>query len=138
MAELTAVASQTVESGQSIVFNGDINKRCILHQNGSSITKLRGITNQCNAAFLVEFCGNIQIPTGGTVEAISLAISVDGEPLQATSMIVTPAAVENAFNVSAQTEIKIPQGCCSSIAIRNTSSQAIEIVTGNMIPTRIS
>lgn len=138
MAQLTAVANQIVEPGQSIIFNGEISKRCILHQDGTGITKLRGITNQCYATFLINFCGNVEIPTGGTVEAISLAISVDGEPIQATSMIVTPAAVSEAFNVSAQAEIKIPQGCCSSIAIRNTSSQNIEIPTGNLIPTRIS
>ena len=57
---------------------------------------------------MVSYSGNIQIPTGGTVEAISLAIAIDGEPLQSTRMIVTPAAVENFFNVSAQAYVDVP------------------------------
>jgi hypothetical protein len=55
---------------------------------------LRGITNQCRARFKVTFGGNIAIPTGGTVGPISLAIAIDGEAVPATTMIVTPAAVE--------------------------------------------
>ncbi len=85
--------------------------KCIVHRQGSGIVKLRGITNQCRARFLVSFSGNIQIPTGGTVEAISLALAVDGEPLQSTRMIVTPAAVSNMFNVSAQAYVDVPCGC---------------------------
>lgn len=103
MAEYTAIALQSVAQGEDVVFtetaaNGS---NCIVHRNGSGIVKLRGITNQCRARFLADFSGNIQIPTGGTVEAISIALAVDGEPLQATKMIVTPAAVENLWNVSA-------------------------------------
>ena len=104
--------------------------------NGSGIIKLRGITNQCRARFLVSYSGNIQIPTGGTVGAISLAIAVDGEPLQSTRMIVTPAAVENFFNVSAQAYVDVPCGCCSTVAVQNTSTQAIEVQNSNLIAVR--
>ena len=38
------------------------------------------------------FGANISIPTGGTVEAISIALAVDGEPLSSAVAIVTPAA----------------------------------------------
>lgn len=103
MAEYTAISLQSVAQCEDVVFtetaaNGS---NCIVHRNGSGIVKLRGITNQCRARFLADFSGNIQIPTGGTVEAISIALAVDGEPLQSTKMIVTPAAVENLRNVSA-------------------------------------
>lgn len=56
---------------------------------GSGIIKLRGITNQCKARFLVSYSGNIQIPTGGTVGEISLAIAVDGEPMSGNNGMST-------------------------------------------------
>lgn len=85
---------------------------------------------------LVSYSGNIQIPTGGTVEAISLAIAIDGEPLQSTRMIVTPAAVENFFNVSAQAYVDVPRGCCVTVAVQNTSTQSIEVQNSNLIAVR--
>lgn len=140
MAEFTAVALQTVEQGQNVVFTETpvCPTKCITHREGSGIVRLRGITNQCRARFLVSFSGNIQIPTGGTVEEISVAISIDGEPLQSTRMIVTPAAVENFFNVSAQVYIDVPCGCCITVAVENTSTQAIEVQNANLIAVRVS
>lgn len=140
MAEFTAVALQTVEEGQNVIFTETpiCPTKCITHREGSGIVRLRGLTNQCRARFLVAFSGNIQIPTGGTVGEISLAISVDGEPLQSAQMIVTPAAVENFFNVSAQVYLDVPCGCCVTIAVENTSDQAIEVQNANLIVVRVA
>lgn len=44
-------------------------------------------------ALTAPFGGNIAIATGGTVTPISVAIAINGEPLPATTMTVTPAAV---------------------------------------------
>jgi len=138
MAEFTAVATQEVAQGESIAFTETAvsGSSCIVHREGSSITKLRGLTNQCFARFLVTYSGNIQIPTGGAVGEISLAIAVDGEPLQSAKMIVTPAAVENLFNVSAQANIAVPRNCCSTVSVENTSTQTIEVANSNLIVTR--
>lgn len=141
MAEFTAVALQTVELGQNVVFTETpiCPTKCITHREGSGIVRLKGLTNhQSRARFLVAFSGNIQIPTGGTVEEISLAIAIDGEPLQSARMIVTPAAVENFFNVAAQVYIDVPCGCCVTIAVENTSTQAIEVQNANLIAVRVS
>ena len=140
MAEFTRSAVQTVAGGEDVAFTETPvrSSKCIVHRQGSGIVKLRGITNQCKARFLVSYSGNIQIPTGGTVEAISLAIAVDGEPLQSTRMIVTPAAVSNMFNVSAQAYVDVLCGCCSTVAVQNTSTQAIEVQNSNLIVTRQS
>jgi len=137
--EITNNALQTVALGQNVVFTETpvCPTKCITHREGSGIVRLRGLTrNQCRARFLVSFSGNIQIPTGGTVEAISVAIAVDGEPLQSTQMIVTPAAVENLWNVSAQAYIDVPCDCCVTVAVENTSTQAIEVQNANLIITR--
>lgn len=138
MSEFTANALQTVLQGEDVAFTDTpvCGTKCIVHRQGSGVVKLRGITNQCKARFLVSYSGNIQIPTGGTVEAISLAIAIDGEPLQSTRMIVTPAAAENLFNVSAQVYVDVPCGCCSAIAVQNTSGQTIEVQNSNLIVVR--
>lgn len=138
MAEFTGIAIQTVAQGEDVAFTETQASatKCIVHRQESSIVKLRGLTNQCRARFLVSYSGNIQIPTGGTVEAISLAIAIDGEPLQSTRMIVTPAAVENFFNVSAQAYVDVPRGCCVTVAVQNTSTQSIEVQNSNLIAVR--
>ena len=140
MAEFTAISLQTVAQGEDIALTETAvsGGNCIVHREGAGIVKLRGMTNQCRARFLVDFSGNIQIPTGGAVGEISLALAVDGEPLQATKMIVTPAAVENFFNVSAQSYIDVPKGCCSTVAVQNTSTQAIEVQNSNLTVVRVA
>ena len=132
MAEFTGIALQTVAQGEDVALTETpvCATKCIVHRQGSGIVKLRGLTNQCRARFLVSYSGNIQIPTGGTVEAISLAIAIDGEPLQ------SPAAVENFFNVSAQAYVDVPRGCCVTVAVQNTSAQAIEVQNSNLIAVR--
>lgn len=137
--ELTANAIQLVEQNQNVLFTETAVrscKPCIKHRDGAGIVTLRGITNQCNARFRVFFSGNIAIPTGGTVGEISLAIAIEGEPLQSTRMRVTPAAVDQYFNVSAQADICVPRGCCVTIAVENTSTQSINVQNANLIVTR--
>lgn len=109
---------------------------CIKHRDGSGIVTLRGLTNQHRARFLVQFAANIAVPTDGTVGEISLAIALEGEPLQATLMRVTPAAAGEFFNVSAFAFIDVPKGCCQHLAIENTSGQAIDVANSNLIVTR--
>ena len=136
--EITGIALQTVAAGEDVAFTETpvCGSKCIVHRQGSGIIKLRGITNQCRARFLVSYSGNVQIPTGGSIEAISLAIAVDGEPLQSTRMIVTPAAAQNLQNISSQAYIDVPCGCCSTVAVQNTSTQSIEVQNSNLIVTR--
>ena len=109
-----------------------------MHRDGSGLVTLRGLTNQCRARFRVSFGGNIAIPTGGTVGPISLAIAVNGEPVATTTMISTPAAVEEYQNVSSAIFLDIPKGCCSQISVRNISDQAIEIQNANLVIERVA
>lgn len=137
--EIVSNPIQLVEQGQNVQFTETAVrscKPCVKHREGSGIVTLRGLTNQCNARFRVSFSGNIAVPTGGTVGEISLAIAIEGEPLQSTRMRVTPAAVDNYFNVSAQADICVPRGCCASVAVENTSGQAINVQNANLIVTR--
>ena len=140
MAEFTANALQTVEENQNVLFTETpiCPTRGIVHRDGFGIVRVSGNSSQGRARYLVSFSGNIQIPTGGTVGEISVAIAIDGEALASTEMIVTPAAVENFFNVSAQAYIDVTCGCCSTISVQNTSDQAIEVQNANLIVVRVA
>lgn len=89
-----------------------------------------------SAMYLVDFGANISIPTGGTVEDISIAIAVDGSTLPASSMIVTPAAVDEYFNVSRAINVPVWRGCCETVTVRNTSEQPIQVQNANIIFSR--
>lgn len=138
--EIIANELQTVLSGANVQFTDTVvpGKACTMHRPGSGLVSLKGLTDQCRARFKVSFGGNIAIPTGGTVEAISLAIAIDGEPLQSTTMTVTPAAVEQFFNVFGSVYLDIPRGCCSQISIRNVNTQSIEVQNANLIVERVA
>ena len=97
---------------------------------------LRGITNQNRAKFKVSFGANIAIPDGGTVEAITAAISINGEALTASTATVTPAAVENYFNIYVAAVVDVPCGCCVTVAAKNTSTQPILVANSNFIVER--
>ena len=138
--ELIDNAIQTVDAGENIQFTAEVVGGCnsILHRAGSGLATLRGITTQCRARFKVFFSGNIAIPTGGTVGAISLAISVNGEAVASSTMIQTPAAVEEFANVASAVYLDVPQGCCISVAVKNTSDQAIDVQNANLIIERVA
>ena len=141
MAEYSYAAVQTVEAGQNVLFNETpiAPSRCIVHRDGSGIVTLRGLTNgQCRARFRVSFGANIAIPTGVTVGAISVSLAIAGEPLPASKAIVTPAAADNYFNVYIDTFVDVPAGCCVTVAVENTSDQAISVQNANLIVTRES
>ena len=80
------------------------------------------MTNQCRARYRVSFVGNIAMPTGGTAGAISVSLAINGELLPASTAIVTPAAVEEYFNVSLDTFVDVPRGCCVTVAVINTTA----------------
>lgn len=140
MAEYTSAAVQTVAAGQNVLLTETAvaGKPCIVHRTGSGIVTLRGLTNQCKARFKVSFGANIAIPTGGTVEAVSVSLAINGEPLNSASAIVTPAAVENYFNVYVAAFIEVPRGCYVTIAVENSSTQAISVSNSNLIVERES
>jgi len=142
MAEFTSNALQTVGANQNVLFTETAvpcNRGYVIHREGSGILTLRGIVNNpCGtfARYKVFFGGNIAIPTGGTVDPISVALAIDGEPIPTSSSIVTPAAVGDFWNVSESLYVTVPRGCCYTIAVENTSDQAIEIQNANIIVER--
>ena len=138
MAEYTNANVASVAAGQNVPFTETAvsGNPCIVHREGAGIVTLRGLTNQCRARFKVSFGGNIAIPTGGTVGAISAALAVNGEPLTSATGIVTPAAVDQYGNIYVTAHIDVPRGCCLTVAVENTSDQTITLATANRIVER--
>ena len=139
MTEFTGVFVQQIAANGNAVFSETpvSGSNCIVHREGSGIITLRGMTNQCRARYKVVFGGNIAIPTGGTVGPISVAIAVEGEALGSATAIVTPAAVNEFFNVFAAAFIEVPRGCCVTVAVKNTSTETIELENANVIVERV-
>lgn len=138
--EITAVALQTVAENQNVLFTDTVvcGGPSIVHRGGSGLVTLRGLTNQCRARFKVSFGGNIAIPTGGTVGPISLALTIDGEPLASTTMITTPTAVNQFNNVFSAVYISVPAGCCVTVGVRNISDEDISVQNANLIAERVA
>ena len=140
MAEYTNANTVLVAAGQNVPLTETAvnSKPCIVHREGAGLVTLRGLTQQCKARFRVAFGGNIAIPTGGTVEAISAALSINGEAINSATAIVTPAAVDNYFNVFVSAIVEVPKGCCVTVAMGNTSTQAINFANSNLTIDRVS
>ncbi len=145
MAEYSANAVQIVNPGESIIFTDSpvpCKRGLVKHRDGSGNFLLsgwapnRGCYCVKAAKYLVDFGANISIPEGGTVNPISVSIAIDGSTIPTSQMIVTPAAVNEYFNVSRAINVEIFKGCCETVTIRNTSNQPIQVQNANVILTR--
>ena len=137
MAEYVYNPVQEVEAGQNVLLQDSIpcNRGYVIHRNGSGILTLRGIVNNPCAKFArykVEFNGNIAIPTDGAAGEISLALAIDGEPLQTSRARVTPTVVNAYFNVTNVANVTVPAGCCLTISVENTSGVSIDVQNANL------
>ena len=144
MAEFIAVAAQEIAPNAPAVFN-ETSQPCtngfIYNRSGiifrlaspAKMSAYQGWTwNNCPcckmplAKYEVSVFGNIAIPTGGTVEEISMAIAVDGIIDPSTIMRLTPAAVEEYGPIAKGIIVEVPAICgCESVSIVNASTQNI-------------
>lgn len=143
-AEYSANAAQVIPANGSVIFTESpvpCNRGLIYHRDDSGIFRLanrffRQNIVQCwrrNTNYEVTFHANIAIPTGGTVEPISIAFAIDGEVDPSSIAIFTPAAVEQFGNVGADIIVTVPWVCaCSSFSVRNVSTQPITMQNANL------
>lgn len=158
MAEYVYNPVQRVQPNQNVLLQGNLpcNIGYIYHRDGSGILTLKGAVNSptaCFARYQATFNGNIAIPSDGAVGPIAVALAINGEPIQTSRAIVTPAAVaedppttENFFNVTSTAIITVPKGCCLTLSIENDSegataadpAPAILVQNANLTVTRIA
>lgn len=145
-AEYSIITPQTVQPNQPAVFldspcpcaEGFIFKKSggvfLLASNAPDNACSCGCRRIYTTNYEVEVHANIEIPTGGTVEEIQLAIAVDGVIDPSSIMSFTPAAVETAGNVGTSIIVSVPSICgCDSIAIVNASTQPITINNASLV-----
>lgn len=140
--EITNPGLQTVAARGNVTFSETVipGNCSISHREGSGLIKIKGMTSGCNyrARFKASFGGNIGIPTDQTPGAISVAITLDGEPMMETVMTVTPAATEEFFNVGSEIYIDVPRGTDDTIGVANLSAIPIEVTAANLIVERVA
>ena len=146
-AEYSYPLTQTVAVDENILFlNGD---RCckrgyILHNNTSGMFRLKGICKNCatRAVYKVNFHANVAVAPaadGGVLQPIIVALSQNGETMQNTVSVVTPAAIGDQWVVNFETMIELPCGCCDTISVLNISATtAIEVENANILFERIA
>lgn len=136
MSEFSAIAVQTINPGESVVFTASpvpCRRGFVRWRDNSGNFVLSGSMGRryscmCgNAKYHVDFGANVAIPTGETVGPISVAIAVDGSTLPESIMISTPASVEEFNAVSKAVTVDIWRGCCQTVTVRNTSNVPILI-----------
>ena len=82
---------------------------------------------------------NVALPTGTTpITPISFAIAINGEPIQTSAMVSTPAAVNQYNNIFGALFLDVPAGCCSQIAVQNLSPTSVEVQGANLIIERVA
>lgn len=147
--EYSANAVQTVAAGAGVIFTASprpCRRGLIYHRDESALFRLASPSKiGCNcrpccccgapeATYQVAFHANINVPEGGTVEPISLAIAIDGEIDPSSIMTFTPAAAGELGNVGADVVVGVPCICgCSGVSVRNVSGIAIEVQNANFV-----
>lgn len=149
MAEYSANAIQIVNPGESITFTESpvpCERGFVRHRDDTGSFLLSGYVpnNNCacrcrqaqSALYLVDFGANISVPTGETVGPISVALAIDGTTVPTSTMTVTPAAVDEYFNVSRAINVQVWKGCCETVTVRNISAIPIQVQNANIIFSR--
>lgn len=150
MAEYSANALQTVNPGETIIFTEapvPCARGLVRHRDDTGSFLLSGYVpnnygrgcfcNRANTAnYLVDFGANIAVPTGGTPGQISVAIQIGGSTIASSTMLVTPAAVEEFFNVSRAINVPVWRGCCETVSVKNVSDQQILVQNANILFSR--
>lgn len=139
--EYSFISTQLVDVNENILFlNGNrcCKKGLIMHNDASGIFRVKGAGNCCKTIYKVHFNANIAIAEGGTVEPISVALTQNGEVLRNAVATVTPA-IGDFWNVSFETFIELPCGCCDTVAVRNISdTTAIDVINANIVIDRVA
>ena len=144
MAEYTSNEIQLVSPNQQVLFTESpipCTKGYVIHREGSGIFTLRGIVNcpnNCFARYQVTYNGNIAVPEGQTVGEVSVALTISGEQLQTSRARVTPAAVDNYFNVTSTAFVTVPRGCCFNVSVENASDIPINVQNSNIVISRVA
>ena len=143
MATFTANALQTVAANNDIIYDNaavpyPYPYGSVMHREDSGLVTLRGNSRSRFSVYRISYSANVAIPEGGTVEPISLAISLNGEALPTSTAIETPTALEAFTHINDTTDVLVPNGCCASVSVRNTSTQALSVQNASLTVNKLA
>ena len=149
MAEYTNVDNQLVALNNPLVFTASIpcTKGYVFHENNTGNFTLRGVTNNCFARYQIVWNGNVQIPEGGAISPIGIAVTINGEVRPSSLAIYTPTAVETLGNLTSTAIVTVPKNCCFNLSVRYVSgvtdgttspTPTVEVSNSNLTITRIA
>lgn len=147
--EFLSIPVQAVSLNSPVIFTSSIpcRRNLVYHEDETGIFTLRGCTDQCYATYQITFNGNVQIPEGGDVVPVALAIAVQGEARPSSLAIYSPQAVEEFGNLTSTAIVKVPRGCCFSVSVEHVPASAdptvtpapvIEVQNANLVIDRIA
>ena len=118
------MAEYVTTTDQNVALNGTIpfNSVSIPCNRGSvipvvpGILNLKGNTSNSFARYRVALQANIEVPEGGAVTAIALAITLNGATVPESVAIFTPQAVNEYGHIHTEAIITVPRGCCVTVS----------------------
>lgn len=128
MIVLTNTTAQTIQPGQSIVFDETVVSygcgEC--HRNGTGTVYLRRANG---SVYDVHFSGNVT-----ATEATQLSVQTGGAPLPETVMMVAAQAAETDYvNVSTATAIKNECGYYNNVTVTNTGTAPFTLAANSCL-----
>jgi hypothetical protein len=136
MIEITGIAPQEIIANGAALFPTTALKSgcgAERHREGSS-----QVTLAKAGIYEVSFNGDIAVPTDGTVDSISMALALDGEPIPGAEMVSTPGATDDYNNISTAHLVRVCPPCCAVVSVVNTSTQSIDLQNANLIVVRVA
>lgn len=129
MAEWISTIAQTIDANANILFDETVVPPCpkVRHRKFSGVFTFKG------GRYLVTFGANVSLPAGETPAPVSLAITLNGEPLQGGTMTVTPAAAGDVFGIARTVEIDVPCNCCYTLSVKNIGTTPVTVEEANLI-----
>ena len=118
MAEYVTTTDQNVALNAPIPFNSvsiPCNTGSVIPV-ATGVLTLKGNTSNRFARYEVTLQANVEVPEGGAVTAIALAITLNGIPLPESVAIFTPQAVNEYGHIHTTATITVPCGCCVSVS----------------------
>ena len=132
MIVLSNAATEVIPAGGTVTFDisvlhtGCDDNGCggsEYHRKNSGAVRLRGKSRKCSSIFYVFFKGNVTSKTAGT--DVQLAITIDGTPLNETSMVTTVWAANSIENMAAMTALKVSPRKDVSLSVTNTGTTPV-------------
>lgn len=123
---------QTVAANQNVLFSTNrLKTGCgIRHDAGSGLVRINK-----GGLYHVVFNGNVVATAASTTATV--AIEIDGEPVNSATAIDTLSAVGNTASMSIDTIICVPNNCCTNISVGNESTVSLTIQNASLIVERI-